>query len=200
MNRIYAAIEQICSGNYCVKSLYYSDNPLSKNVTEYIFWKYGDVCVTDSQVYESGNLGRGHPIRREDPEYEKYDCSLNPHFFNGWARALPWDQPNYRIYFSQGDSLISEEEISFTGAFFSNYSSLHHFSVFFDETGALQSIERKYQNYLGRTSTSVLSIERVPEEEIRAVVEEALAKEAEQEDTKMGNTYSDPPFSELPAG
>lgn len=181
MDRISAAIEEVCSGNYCIKSTTYSDNPLYGGTTEYVFWKYGDICVADQNAYSGEGLRRGLPIRRGDEEDGRIDSSVNPHaFFNGWAKGLPWNQLNYRVYFPQGDSRISQKEISFTGDFFSRYSSLCHYSVFFDEAGKLQSIERRYQDYLGGTNASVLSVEQVPEEEIQAVIEEALEKEAQQ--------------------
>lgn len=183
MARIKAAVDKVCAGSYCVKSTDYTDAPLSgEEYNEYVFWKWNGICVTDALNYTDSSLVRRPPVREEDARYIDPESNYNPDFFyDRWARALPWNQPNFRVYFPQGDSVISDGEISFTGAYFRSARSITHYSVFFDGDGNLSSIVTQSGNSGGTSYTNVLSFEKVSEEEIRAVVEEALDKEAQSE-------------------
>ena len=182
MARINAAIEKACAGNYCVKSTNYSTDPFSRENTDYVYWKWNGICVTDAMNYADSTLVRRPPVREEDAQYIDPENNYNPDFFyDRWARVLPWNQPNFRLYFPQGDSVISSSEISFTGAYFRNARSITHYSVFFDEDGSLASIAMQSGSSVGTTYTHVLSFEDVAEEEIRAVVEGALNSETHSE-------------------
>lgn len=179
MARVSDAIERICAGSYCVKSIHSMDAPLSDGeYKDFVYWKWDGVCVTDAMNYADSSLVRRPPVREEDAAYIDLRNNYDPDFFyDRWARALPWNQPNFRVYFPQGDSLISEREISFTGAYSRDSHSIYHYSVYFDEDGNLTSIVTRAGSSSGTTYTDVLSIEDVPEAEIQSVVEEALKKE-----------------------
>lgn len=179
MDRVFAAVDRVCGGNYCVKSTYYNDSPLSGGHTDYVFWKYDGVCVTDSYSYESDDLIRGQPVLAVDMDEGNVNYNYDPNrFYDRWEKELYWRQPNFRIYFPQGDSVIRDEEISFTGAFFSWYASIGHYRVLFDEAGNLRAIEEQFHNRDESIYTHVYSFEPLPEEEIKAVVEGALNSEA----------------------
>lgn len=186
MARVNAAIEKACAGNYCIKSTNYSTDPLTSEQVDYIYWKWNGICVTDCAAYGLTDFVRRAPVREGDDEYVDPYNNFNPDtFYDRWAKRLSWNTPNFRIYFPQGDSVISDEEISFTGAFFRNAHTLAHYSVFFDEAGNLTSIVIQIGSAPSTILTNVLSFENVPEAEIKAVVEEALAKEAQSEGGSM---------------
>ncbi len=181
MARVSDAIKKTCAGSYCVKSTNDSSHPLSQPTVDSIYWKWGDICVTDTNSYalEEPQLRRSAPVRQEDYGDVNLEDYYDPNtYYNRWAKTLPWDKPNFRIYFPQGDSVISDGEISFTGAYYRDPGSMAHYRVCFNADGSLDAIEKTSSASDGTEYTYLLSFEKVPEAEIKAVIDDALAREA----------------------
>lgn len=177
--RVRKAIETLCGGSYCITEEYQGGFHPSTRLNA-IYWKSGNVCVTDH--YNIQKKGYSHSSLTL-PDDRNADL-----FYNQWTQAFTvWDSESYQLFFPKDVSVISDREITFAGAhansgFYNGtpyYDNLNRYSFFFDENGDLIRAEYSY----GFDSTGgvySLTVQQKSEAEIKAWVDKI---QAEQETT-----------------
>lgn len=166
--RVKAAVEAVRSGSYCVSEVETSHSPKPTRKLQYIFWKYDGICATDYYDTLSGIYRHSGIDRAEDR-----DADL---FYDRWVTELDLDNPNLQLYFPTGDSVISDREISFTGAYTTiTGNDLSHYTFRFGDQGQLLSVTIRRDGMYFSDWTRVYTVEQHTDSEIRDHVEQVMA-------------------------
>lgn len=163
MKRVYDAIDALCDGNYCVRKETISSFSQRENLLDRTFWKSGDLRLTEHPADRDGT----HLVFAGDEDRSCRDL---------WLQELGLNDPHLQIFFPTGDSVISDEEISFTGALtYASYAdALSRWTLHFDETGVLRAITVTQNIRYDNSYSTLYTVEPLSDGEIQASVE-ALA-------------------------
>lgn len=161
MARVDAAIEKLQSGAYRVEewNTHYSSYEDSMTLSK-VFWKYGDVMVTDYYKQETYS--------------HSGSCTPEDDWFWGYWLRYSYGNPEYDfIYFADGYSTISDRQISFVHSYSASsvYGDSTLYTYYFDEAGDLTEIRFEPCDGIWDGRVTRYIITDTPEEEIEAWVE-----------------------------
>lgn len=169
IQRVQTALNEATSRSCCISKLEQSSNsdfPATESHPN-VFWRYGNTWA--KECYDS--------FSNEPYSVVVYPADEAASILSDYSGDLDLDREQLHIYFPAEDSRISDEEISFTTAYF---GILKHYTVLFDESGGLRSLKISQNNSAGSQWTTVYTVEDRPESEIQAFVEKAVAAYSEQ--------------------
>lgn len=164
MKRVYDAIDTLCAGSYCVrKETIGSVFPQLETTLDRTFWKSGDTRLTE---YPAGYTDSRLVFAGDEDQ----SCR------DAWLRELELDSLHQNVFFPEGDSVITAEEVSFNvAATNASYeSSLTRFTFRFDESGAISSIEISPSIRYSTDWSTVYTVVPLSDSEIQGKVEELV--------------------------